>query len=185
MYKRLLISALLGSSVLVAGAMPAFTADNGSVVGTVSVPVPPAPCFTLDRSTVDFGTQPFSDPAAIVTPGSPAFPPVQVTSCSTAAENVLGAASDATVPSGGSWDAAEADNSNTCAIGLNSYKPGWSYGGRLYNPRPDGSFAPQAGLDLAAGEGVPVVFHLQMPCRGSAGAGENVSMTFMLLAVLV
>jgi hypothetical protein len=191
MSKRLLLfAASLAGVSLAAGAVPALTATpgsaSGSVVGTVSVPAPPAACITLSGSTVDFGTLSFSDPAAASTPIAVASPSIRITSCSTASLTILGAASDATMPSGGTWDAGNAF-SNTCAIGLNTYEARWSTpvgGGQLYNPNSDGSFASQPGFPLVAGAGGDVTYRLLMPCRGSVGAGETASITFYTLAVL-
>jgi hypothetical protein len=184
-----LLLAVLGiATALAAGAVPAFTAGNGTILGTVNVPLPPAPCLTQNGATVDFGTLPFADPAASGLALQTASPAIRVTSCSPAPEKILGAASDATIPSGGSWDAGDANVANTCTVGLNHYQPGWTKNnvlqGRLYNPRPDGSFAAQSPPTLAAGGAVDVSFWLQMPCRGSVGAGETASMTFFMLAVL-
>ena len=185
--RKYLISTLTIVVVAAAAtAVPAFTADSGTVTATVTAQAPPAPCITLSRSTVDFGTLPFSDPAVSPTPLHTASPAVRVTSCSTAAENVFGAVSDAAIASGGSWDVTDRNDSNTCDVGLNSSKPGWNHpniSGRLYNPRPDGSFAPQPPLALAASAGADVTYWIQMPCRGSDGAGQTASMTFHLLAV--
>ena len=187
MYKRLLIAALLGSSVLVAGAMPAFTADSGSVVGTVNVPPAPVPCLTVSVSAIGFGTQPFSDPALAITPIVNASPAIHLTACSTAAQRVSMAASDAATASGGTWDVPDIGERNTCGFGPNVY-PTASRArdhdraprGRLYN-----AFTELNGFQpMPAGFETDVTAGLQMPCRGSAGAGECVTMTFSFLAVL-
>jgi hypothetical protein len=188
MNKRVwILSALLAATALAAGAMPAFTATPaGTVVGTVTVPAPPAACITLSGSTVAFGTLSFSDPTVASTPIASASPAIRITSCSTASQTVVGAASDATITSGGSWDAGNAFN-NTCEMGLNRYEAIWGTpvgGGLIYNPNADGSFASQPGFPLAAGAAGDVTYKLKMPCRGSVGAGETASITFYTLAVL-
>jgi hypothetical protein len=181
-----MLVALMAATALAGSAVPALSAGNGSVAGTVQAAVPPAPCITLSGTTVDFGTLSFSDPAAASTPITSATPGIRVTSCSTASQTVFGAASDATMPSGGRWDAGNAF-SNTCAIGLNTYEALWGTpvgGGQLYNPNADGTFAPQPGFPLAAGAAGDVTYRMKMPCRGSVGAGETASMTFYTLALL-
>jgi hypothetical protein len=187
MRKRLRLAvALISATALAASAVPAFTADNGSVVATVSIAPPPAPCLTLSTGAVNFGTLPFSDPAAASTPTNSASPGVRVTSCGTADEKIFLAASDATTASGGSWDVASSSSSNTCSHGSNVYEPHYASplgSGRLYNPRNDGSFATQLTV-LSDGTLVDLTFRIQMPCRGSVGAGETASMTFMTLAVV-
>jgi hypothetical protein len=158
----------------------------------VSVPVPPAPCFTLDGTSVDFGTLSFSDPAAAETPLESASPAIRVTSCSSAAERITGAASNATFAVVGRfWEAMDSNTANTCDVatggGVDLYAPFWHRPGgqgRLYNPRPDGSFV-GTGFQLAAGAGGDITYQLKMPCRGSVGAGGTASITFYLLAVLV
>jgi hypothetical protein len=180
--------ALIGATALAASAVPAFTADNGSVVATVSVAPPPAPCIMLTPGSIGFGTLPFSDPAAASTPLQDASPQVHFTSCATAGENLFLAASDATTASGGSWDVPNFGNDNTCTSGSNLYQPyfaSFAFGsGRLYNPAADGTYFTRVGA-FSAGQAADLKFQINMPCRGSAGAGEIVSMTFSALAVLV
>jgi hypothetical protein len=178
------LTVLLGVAVLAAGAVPAFTADSGSVVATVNVGAPPAPCLTLSTSAVDFGTLPFSDPAAASTPTERASPSVHVASCSTAPEVVWLGANDATTASGGTWGIPGGLNSeNTCSLGPNLYLPSYATSspflgaGRLYRSWVSlPTFAPNAGTDLT--------FQIQMPCQGSVGAGETASMTFTVAATI-
>jgi hypothetical protein len=175
------VAALLGAAALAAASGPAFSSDNGSVVATVNVAPPPAPCITLSTTAVDFGTLSFADPAAASTPLVTASPAVHVTSCSTADEKLMLAASDATTTSGGTWHDAAAYYPNTCSAGPNAYEPQWSSptrGGLLYNT------PTQITPTLLAAQGFDVRFLMRMPCRGSAGAGETATMTFTTLAVL-
>jgi hypothetical protein len=181
MRKHIVLLALLSFLAVLGAAGPAFTADNGSVAATVSVAQPPAPCITLSTGAVDFGTLPFSDPAAASTPISVASPGVHVTSCSTADENISLAASDATTASGGTWDGASSAFSNTCSLGPNVYEPYYGSpngGGLLYNT------PTQVGPVLGAAQGEDLTLKMRMPCRGSVGAGGTASITFTTLAAL-
>ena len=69
---------------------PSVGADNGTVNATVSTP---APCLTLDQTSVDFGVVPFSDGGT-----SFALRPVEVTNCagSGVGENLFVKGTDAT-----------------------------------------------------------------------------------------
>jgi len=183
MSKRVLIlAAAMAATALVSAAMPAFSADSGSVVATVAVTLPPAPCITLSTGAVDFGTQSFSDPAAASTPIVDASPAVHVTSCSTAVEKLSLSASDATTISG-AWHISSTPPNNTCSLGPNVYEA-------LYGPPGIKNFfygnpTPVANQGtLAVGGATDLIFSLRMPCRGSAGAGETATMTFTTLAVL-
>lgn len=178
------LTAVLAGTAFAAGAVPAFTADSGSVVGTVRVPTPPAPCITLSGTAVDFGTLPFSDPAAVSTPNVDGSPSLALASCATAPEIVSLAATDATTASGATWAVADAVRQNTCQAGLNVYMP---------NYRTSGPFlgAGQLYRDVrrslpvfAPGGGTTLTYQIQMPCRGSAGAGGSATMTFSLLALI-
>jgi len=181
--RLLLVPALLGAAVLAATAGPALSSDNGSVVGTVQVAQPPAPCITLSTDAIDFGTLQFSDPAAASTPLATGSPAVHVTSCSTADENLFASASAATA-SGGTWSLpspAQLGPGNTCAYGPNVYEPQWGSpvgGGFLYGT------ATQIPPAIPAAQGMDVRFKIKMPCRGSVGAGATASMTFTTTAVL-
>ena len=175
----------LTTIALAAGATPALTDDGtGTVVATVTAQVPPAPCLQLNVTSVDFGTQPFSDPAAGTTPIVKATPAVHLTSCSTASEDVYFTASDATTLAGDVWQNS-ASESSTCTIGLNAYKAYWfggGGGGRAYEPNPDGPLPTL--MPSPAGLGTDVTFGLVMPCIGSVGAGEAFSITYSLTAVV-
>jgi hypothetical protein len=188
MRKRLLMAALLGSAMLVAGAVPAFTADNGTITGTVSVPAPPAPCIELSTSTLDFGTQPFAASGASSQGYSSAM---GLTNCSTALERYFVSATNAAGPSGG-W--ALTQSWGTCDGQLNRY-------GLASEERPEGRLGPglrttpialfhtRPGVpDLLTwydpGETDSFAFRIGMPCIGSDGAGESFSFTIALLALV-
>ena len=53
------VALALAALVAAVGAVPAFTADNGTIVGTVTAGAPPAPCIQLSTTTFDYGTLAF------------------------------------------------------------------------------------------------------------------------------
>jgi hypothetical protein len=187
MRKRLAVTTALAACVaLIVGALPALTADRGTVVATVNV-ADATPCITLDRSTVSFGTLQLADPAATATPVNDADNPVRVGSCASAAEDVQLSVGQVTTTSGGTWRASGLSPANTCADGQNFWQPYYAtsrFGsGRLYEFGTPG--APDVRLTaLAAGDAENLTLRLKMPCRGSAGAGETASFTLFLLAVI-
>lgn len=180
-----ILSAVLAGIAIAVGAVPAFTADSGSVGATVTVPPPPAPCLTVSVTSVDFGTLEFSDPAASGTPRELAAPSTTVRSCSTAPEYINVRGSTATTASGGVWSPLRTFSTvpaNTCTLGSNRHV---LYAvGTLLNLQLDTSFRRLASTPFNPGVGSGVGFEIKMPCRGSAGAGETASMTFSFLAVL-
>jgi hypothetical protein len=185
MRKRLwLVTTMIGCVALAGGALPALTAENGTVVAKVSVPLPPAPCLTLDGVAVDFGTLSFSDPAAASTPLVAASPDVHVSSCSTTGENLSISATNAHTTSGGTWQVADQALDNTCSLGPNVYEAWYFVGpnGNMFRSTPTPIFP--GSTTLAAGGGVDITFKLRMPCRASAGGGETATMAFTTLAVL-
>lgn len=168
--------------VLGAGTVPAFTAGSGSVVATVFVEPPPGPCLTLNRTSVDFRTLPLSHPALASTPTGTSDWNVLITSCSVLPQPVSFAASDATTASGSTWAVADTVAANTCAFGTDVFAPGWTAGGlgggRLFKA----VRTPYA--TIPPGETYSTLFTIQMPCRGSAGVGEVVTMSFDILATV-
>lgn len=55
-----ILIALAAAMALAVGAVPAFTADSGTITGTVHAQAPAAPCIELSTTTLDFGTHPFA-----------------------------------------------------------------------------------------------------------------------------
>ena len=95
--------AALATAGLIAGAVPAFTADTGSVTVTVTAQAAATPCITVGPSTLDFGTLPFSTAGSLSTRfiGASGTSPT-VTNCGTAGQNLTMTGSNAS-SSSGSW----------------------------------------------------------------------------------
>ena len=180
------LTALLAATVLAASAAPAFTADNGSIVGTVSVPAPPAPCIQLSDGALDYGVRPFSTPDAIGSFGR-AF---VLTNCGEAGENVLASATDASGPSG-SWTllAWPTFVGNPCPT-TNTFSLLWGISEpNFLNMSLSGT--PRMGTDttgapwvVPAGRASVSGLSLFMPCQGSNGAGETKTFTATFTAVV-
>jgi hypothetical protein len=181
-----MLTALLAATALAGAAAPAFGAGSGSVVGTVSVPAPPAPCIQLSDQAHDYGVMPFSTPTAVSSRGSSLL----LTNCGTAGENVLASATDASGPSG-SWTlfAWPTFVGNPCPT-TNTYSLLWGIGEQNSQnmslsgtPRmeTDTSGAPWV---VPAGHTSPSNLGLFMPCQGSNGAGETRTFTAMFTAVM-
>jgi hypothetical protein len=187
MSKRVLIlAALLAATALAASAAPAFSGASGSVVGTVSVPAPPAPCIQLSDTTFDFGVQQFSTPSRIGGTGHSLL----LTNCGTAGENVLASATDASGPSG-TWTLFAwptyilnpCPTTNTFSLGWGIAEPNSAYMSLSGTPRmeTDTSGAPWV---VPAGHLSPSNLDLYMPCQGSNGAGETKTFTTSFTAVV-
>jgi hypothetical protein len=182
----LFLTALLSATALAASAAPAFSADSGSVVGTVSVPAPPAPCIQLSDQALDYGVRPFSTAAAVSSIGRSLL----LTNCGTAGENVLASATDASGPSG-SWTlfAWPTFVGNPCPT-TNTFSLLWGLG----DPGSQNmslSSTPRMATDTSGAPWVVPAGHVSgtnlglfMPCQGSNGAGETKTFTATFTAVM-
>lgn len=166
------LGALVVVTVFAASAVPAFTADNGSVAATVTVATP---CITIDGLTsIDFGVKSFS------TPGAPeAFSVVDsYTNCSSAGENVSARGTNAT--SGGSppvtWTLTP--NNNPCDAGANQFAMSIAKGGTFFLNASSDTQVETLGSGVASTVGL----QLHMPCSGSAGTGQQMSFEYIFTA---
>ena len=172
----LLRRVLAGSVALLAfgaSAVPVFGAGNGSVNAQVTAAAAAAPCITVPSATVDFGTQPFN--AAGNTNAAQAAS-IMVTSCGTAGQNLLARGTDAT-GTGASWTLTTAAMCPATPV-LDQYNLGLSPGGSLATT--------DSVVRLMMGPGEPVTFSptITMPCAGSSGAGQTMSMSYVFTAIL-
>jgi type 1 fimbria pilin len=177
--RRYLVAVLVLASVaLAAGAVPAFTADSGTISVSITAQAPPAPCIELVGGTlVDFGTHAFS------TLNQPSSGPGDIEpsfrNCSSADEEILIHGADATGPSA-TWTL-DPNGPYPCDAGSprNTYQLGSTVEGStllLAN-------TPATLLASAA----PAVEHtlalfLVMPCAGSDGAGQTLTTSVELTA---
>ena len=171
-------------TIFVASALPAFGGDSGTATLRVTAA---APCLTVGADTIDFGVRPFHS-GSLAANGHPGTPTITVTNCSPLAANVYGRGTNAT---GGSatW---ELVTSYLCSSGdVNKYALSvW-----------DGPFA-VAGANATAltttnqalfndagqraewpaGHSQDQLAQLFMPCTGSDGVGEEMSMQIVYTA---
>jgi hypothetical protein len=176
---------LLGVIALAAGAVPAFTADNGSITGTVSVP--DAACIELSSTSLDYGTVPFAASGSASRGFSSA---ITFTNCSSAVSRFAMSGTDAS-GTGGSWSLT--DDWLNCDGRLNRYG--------LFEVETDGfpgvylTTAPKTLVHHRApantvedtfgpGEADELAFILDMPCAGSAGAGRTFSFSVAMTATV-
>src|SRR5438132_10223825 len=115
-----ILTALMAATALAAAAMPAFTADNGTITGTVTVLAPPAPCIQLSTTSLDFTAVLFNPPQ--VSHVGIADPITTLTNCSTAVSSFGIAGTDASGPAG-PWTLT--DGWRSCDGRLNRYGLLW------------------------------------------------------------
>jgi hypothetical protein len=161
-----------------APALPVFAADNGTV--SAQVIAGGTACLTVP-SSVDFGTAAFlAAGTQTVTTGSPN---IAVSSCSTATETVLARGTDATAP-GVVWTLTTTAPCPLAAPTTNQYNLGLRpIGGTgttdVFLSGTNGSLG-----TVAANTTLTRIPIMRMPCTGSAGAGQTMSMSYVFTATV-
>ncbi|MCI0582790.1 MAG: hypothetical protein L0227_07830 [Chloroflexi bacterium] len=170
------VEAELGFTVTGVGSEP----GSGGLNLEVAVAPEPVPCLVIDASVIDFGTLPFSTEAAI----SAASRGVSATSCSTGAEAIYAAGTDAA----GDGDPAAAwalssVGGSPCAIGIEAYGVVLTADlGAGPQPPLQLSTANAPWLSLEAEASAATTVDYQMPCVGSSGAGQTMTSQITFLA---
>jgi hypothetical protein len=189
--RLLLTSAALAVAGLAAGAVPAFTADTGTVTVTINAQPAAAPCITVAPTTLAFGTMAFSTAGSLSSKfvGGAGTSPT-VTNCGTADQTMTIAGSDATGPSGSWTPSGAARGTNPCPA-VDSFN---ITGHREADANQDIRLTATPALVRAVGGVGPYIqgpgltdnfgFTLDMPCQGSNGAGEQKSLTLTFTAVI-
>jgi hypothetical protein len=179
---------------LAAGAIPAFTADSGTLTVGVTAEAPATPCVTVTPDTIDFGTLPFSTPTARITREAATM--ARVTNCGAASQNVMAAGTDAASSSGGSWNLGlwsdAPPEGNPCVVGPNLYFLNTNTtAGAVVVTRSTitktSAFLLAPGLAPAvwpASASTDIGLELTMPCRGSNGGGEAKTLSITFTAVV-
>jgi hypothetical protein len=182
--------AAIAAAGLAAGAVPAFTADTGSVTVTITAEPAAQPCITVGPSTMDFGTLPFSTAGALSSRFIPPLggTPTTVTSCGTAGQHLTLTGSDATGTTGSWTISGDARGTNQCPavnrFNLTGHRELDANQGIHLSTSPRLVLAP-GGVGpyvLGAGGSDNFGFTIDMPCQGSNGAGEQKSMTVTFTA---
>ena len=157
-------------------AMPVFGADNATVTANVVAGV--TACITVTPSgagqNVSFGTQPYNAPgSSAVSIGSPN---IQVTNCGTGSATLLARGTDATNPVA-TWSLTNGTVCSSLSPQLDQYKLG--FGG------PVPTYLTTTNSTVASlGIGGQPFFQpvLVMPCTGSQGNGQTMTMSYIFTA---
>jgi hypothetical protein len=165
-------------TVLVAG--PTFSqTPDGTVTATVNVNI--GPCISVAPTSFVYAPAGFSSSQPVTTTPSGTKP--IVTNCSNQAENILARGSAATGPGGAAWELQ--GGVLQCSSGPDKYRHeihqlgGSTMPLTLVNQTWEGS-VPATGSDTRVLDGI-----LTMPCTGSTGGGQTMSMSIFLTAVVV
>ena len=184
MHTRLIALLAVLVAALGATAVPAFTADSGTVTLSVTAQAPAAPCLEINTTNIDFGTQPFSQPNNPISP----LDGFALRNCGQANEHVAAAGTDA-VGAQGAWTlTSQLDSAGPCQAGVDKYALnvgglgdisvllantpqllGFNSAAHVFEPSPTFS---------------PLGVRLFMPCQGSNGAGETKTFSASFTAVL-
>ena len=178
--------AALTVAVLAASAVPAFTADTGTIAVSIKAQAPAAPCLAVTPNSVDFGTHPFSTSNAAISQGDT---DITIDFCGTApGQNLIVSTTPATGPSG-SWTPL----SYYPELTIHPCPDANKFYLSLFLPFPAHYLTETPSAVLASIGGPPKVFPVGaitsrlsflMPCQGSNGAGETKTLTATLTAVV-
>lgn len=192
MRRRLLFTvAALAAAGLAAGAVPAFTADSGSVTVTITAETQATPCITVAPTSLDFGTMAFSTAGSLSTRfvGGAGTSPT-VTNCGTAGQSLTLTGSNATGTSGSWTISGDVRGTNQCPtldrFNLTGHRELDANQGIHLTTFPRQVLAPGGtdpyvqNPDVADNFG----FTLDMPCDGSNGGGEQKTLTVTFTAAI-
>jgi hypothetical protein len=178
----------VAGAYFVLSALPALSADSGTVDASVSVA---APCLTVVVNgpfgpQLNFGTRGFTTPTAVS--GTNVTSAVSVTNCSTGAESAYVRGTDArSTTSSATWTLQS--GVYPCSVGANKYSL------ETHLRKADGTFPSGTGyaaltatnqlLESGVGPGSrDADIALAMPCSGSDGAGETMAFQITYSAAL-
>ena len=187
MYRRLgLLTAAVCAGALAVGPVPALTADNGTIVGTISVEAA-APCIQLSTTALDYGVHPFAQQGNY-SQGRADF---TVSNCGGSESRFLIAGTNAQAGN----DAWTLEDWFQCDGRLNVYgsrlaelpesfsgvhlttaqQPLWHYRAPANSPA----------STFLGGESETFASLVTLPCVGSVGAGKTFSLNIALTATVV
>jgi hypothetical protein len=186
MRRYLLGAVVLAAVAMVVTALPALSADSGTVAVSVTAQAPAAPCLTVTPDSVDFGTLPFSTS----TRSSAGSQNITADFCGTAAgQNLLASTTDA-MGAAGSWTPRASSGSPLAPLcpATNQFYlllAGGSTGPPLVLTGTTAPFLTDAGSAAVFPGGNKLLqLDLEMPCQGSSGAGETKTLTATFTAVV-
>jgi hypothetical protein len=179
---RLLAMTLVAALVLLGTtAMPAFSdGHTGTVDATVTVTA--GPCIQVGVETINFGTQEFSTTEGTVQSDSSAY---NLTNCGDADQSFYASGTDASnTAATATWTLNDAGAGLDCASSTNEYQMllfGTAAFQRLSSSVE--KVVPDTGANPVAPSGThSVTNRLIMPCSGSDGAGETMSLSIIYTA---
>jgi hypothetical protein len=192
MRRRLLLTiVVLATAALATSALPAFTADTGSVTVTIAAQPAATPCITVAPPTMDFQTMAFSTAATLSTRfigGSGTSP--TVTNCGTSDQSLTITGSDASGTSGSWTVTGAARGTNPCPtldrFNLTGHREADANQNILLTTSPVlvrgvGGVGPYL---QGPGASDNFGFTLDMPCQGSNGAGEQKTLNVTFTAAV-
>jgi hypothetical protein len=192
MKKRWLATvAALAAAALAMTAVPAFTADTGTVAVTVTAQAAATPCITVAPTTLNFGTLAFSTAGTLSQRfiGGAGNSPT-VANCGSADQFMTLATTNATGTSGSWTPTGSPYGTNPCPA-VNSFnitghrEVDANQGIRLTStPRLVLGVGGTTAYLQAPGGSDNFGFTLDMPCQGSNGAGEQKSLTLTFTAAV-
>jgi hypothetical protein len=174
--KASVICALAGLAAFGVSAVPVFGADSGTVNAQVNAGVTACITTTTDaaNSNVDFGTLPFNATgASVVSNGSPS---ITVTNCGSTTQSLLARGTDATGPSA-TWTLTSGSVCDTSGT-VDQYKLGIS---TVATP----TWLTSTNLGIgsqATASSTTYTPRLVMPCTGSQGNGQTMTMSYVFTA---
>jgi hypothetical protein len=185
MRKYLYGALALAAIATAATAVPAFSADSGTVAVSVTAQAPAAPCLTVTPETVDFGTLPFSSSNTDI---SQRDADITFNFCGTASGQVLlGSTTPATGPSGSWTPRNDGGNVQPCPGPNQFYLTIFGFANGIPALYMTGTPAPVLGAGgdpLSFAGSILTKLIIRMPCKGSNGAGETKTLTTTFTAVV-
>jgi hypothetical protein len=180
--RRRLVAVAAATAAVVLAPLSARAADTGSVGARVVAGV--APCITINspsnNALVDFGSLPFS-----ATPGSsqaPGSPDITIANCATASESLLASGTNATAANA-TWTLS-AGLPNQCSNNLNVYRLALRDANQAdlfltTNNQTVGTLG-----TAIPGSTITRTPRITMPCSGSGGNGQTMSMSYNFTATI-
>ena len=178
MRKALVVCGALAGLAFGASAVPVFSADGGAVNAQVTATAGPAACITLPAATVDFGTLPFN--AAGASTVSLAAP-IKVTGCANGGMVLLARGTDAT-SANAAWTLTGTTMCPSTPVS-NQYNLGLSANGGASTDNLTTTDA-VVWAQMGPSEEVSKTPTIAMPCVGSIGAGQTMTMSYVFTATL-
>ncbi len=174
--------AALALAALAVGAVPAFTADTGTINVSITASAPAGPCLEITGTDVGFGTLPFSTSSQTGFGYGNVNP--QFRNCATVDEQIAIEGSDATGPSA-TWALAPGlSNCGGSSPPLDEYHLTYVLDGGGTQSITKAKTTLLSSATPAANPDHELVLRLITPCAGSNGAGQTFTASVVLTATV-